>query len=810
MDQTNARRALSIFEDALDAEDADRETVITAACAGDAALLAEVRRLLKADALAERAMPTGGLQPRDTPMPTRIGHYRIVERLGQGGMGDVFVGARDDGLFEHAVAIKRVRPTLFAETARALFERERRALAALSHRHIAQLYDGGVDDADAPYLIMELVRGVGIDDHALARDLPPRRIAEMMIAVCEAVQHAHQNLIVHADLKPANILVNEAGDPKVVDFGVARLLSEANEAGLYPQTPGYSSPQRVAGAAPTPADDVFALGAILRALLTGESPRGPAHTLLTSQAIGKSQAFADRTPEWRTQRAKDVQGDLDAIIARACAAQAEDRYPAAVALATDLRAWLDFRPISGRTGDRLYVFRKFVRRRRLRVAVGASAALALIAALVVTTTLYAQADFARREAETRFTEVRSLAKYLLYDVYDRLERTPQTLAMRRDVARVAQGFLNALAETPSAPSAVLQEAAEGLVRVADLQAGRSRASLGETDAALENLSHAEAIAARLKASGSDQEALPALRASIAIRQSALEMNSRQQFEAARKSLDAAAGHIAQLSGGTRRHALLATQFEVESAILGNWKGEYTDSILHTRRAIDIVNALDPDPADARDVHYLLARAWDALAEATYYGQGEAAAERPYRELVRITSDYAEKTPDDMLGVRIAIEARWALGVTLLGVNQPKAALAELDLATRMVPALLAFQPDDEGARRTQQIVLAARAQALAMSGRFPEGIALLRQQLKAASEQASRPSAQPSEKRSLAVTFAMLADLYADNNAPGQACPLYAQSDAIFTALDTTGQLSKMDRDNSFRMIHERQAKHCK
>ena len=814
MDQARVRRALSIFEDALEAEDNAREALIISACAGDETLLAEVRRLLKADAMAERAMPTGGLQPRETPIPARIGHYRIVERLGQGGMGDVFVGARDDGLFEHAVAIKRVRPTLFAETARALFERERRALATLSHRHIAQLYDGGVDDTGAPYLIMELVRGVGIDDYALARDLSPHRIAEMMIAVCEAVQHAHQNLIVHADLKPANILVNEAGDPKVVDFGVARLLSEANEAGLYPQTPGYSSPQRVAGAAPTPADDVFALGAILRALLTGEGPRGPAHTLLTSEAIGKSAVFADRTPEWRAARARDVHGDLDAIIMRACAPQAEDRYPAAVALATDLRAWLDFRPIAARTGDRLYVFKKFVRRRRLRVAVAVSATAALILALAVTTTLYAQADFARREAETRFTEVRSLAKYLLYDVYDRLERTPQTLAMRRDVARVAQGFLNALSETPSAPPAVLQEAAEGLVRVADLQAGRSRANLGETDAALDNLARADAIAARLgpasDAETPDTEALHALRATIAIRHAALEMNARQQLDTASKLLDFAGNEISRLTGGSRRHALLLMQLEGESAILGNWKGEYTASVTHARRAIEIADALAPDPADARDVHYLLARAWDALAEAIYYGNSEAASERPYRELVRITSDYAAKNPDDMLGIRIAIEARWALGVTLLGLNRAKAALTELDAAAGMLPTLVDFQPDDEGARRTQQIVLAARAQALAMSGRFPEGVALLRKQLKSAADLAARATAQPGEKRSWGVTLAMLADLYADNNAPKDACPLYAEAASIFSTLDQNGQLSKLDRDNSVRMIQARRDTHCK
>jgi hypothetical protein len=288
------------------------------------------------------------------------------------------------------------------------------------------------------------------------------------------------------------------------------------------------------------------------------------------------------------------------------------------------------------------------------------------------------------------------------------------------------------------------------------------------------------------------------------------MNSRQEFVAAASLLDTAGLQISRLSGGSRRHALLSMQLEVESAILGNWKGEYADSTVHAQRAIDIATALQPDPADARDVHYLLARAWDALAEAVYYGSGEAASERPYRELVRITSDYAAKNPDDMLGLRIAIEARWALGVTLLGINRAMPALVEMDVASAMVPALLQFQPDDEGARRTQKIVLAARAQALAMSGRFKEGVALLRQQLKLATEQAERPGAQPSDQRSLAVTLAMLADLYADNKSNRQACPLYARADDIFAALDKAGQLSQLDRDSAIRMIHERQAKHCK
>ncbi len=809
MDAALTRRALAIFEEALETSDAEQDAWLVSACAGDTDLLEEVRRLLKADAMAERAMPTGGLQPRDEPMPSRIGHYRIVERIGQGGMGDVYAGARDDGLFEHAVAIKRVRPTLFAETARALFERERRALATLSHRHIAQLYDGGVDDGGAPYLIMELVRGIAIDDYVHTHDLPPRRIVEMMIAICEAAQHAHQNLIVHADLKPANILVNETGDPKVVDFGVARLLGETNDAGLYPQTPGYASPQREAGAAPTPADDVFALGAILRALLTGESPRSAAPTLPASQAIERSAAFADRPPQWRNSRARAVHGDLDAIILRACAAEAEQRYPAAVALAVDLRAWLDFRPIAARTGDRLYVFQKFVRRRRWRVIGGAVAASGLVAALTVTTILYAQADSARREAETRFTEVRSLAKYVVYDLYDRLERMPQTLVLRRDAARVAQRYLDALAETPSAPPAVLQEAAEGLVRIADLQAGRSRANLGEVDAALDNLARARAIADRLEKLSPGDSAIAALRAGIEIRHAAIAMNSQQDFDTATALLDKAGKDILVVPASSREHAMLTLRHELETAILGNWKGDYANSVVRADHAIALATSLKPDPADVRDLQYLLARAWDAKAEAVYYGQGAPQSEASYRKLVDLTSAYAARNPEDMLGVRLAIEAHWALGVTLLGIDRAKDGLAELDAASALVPVLLNFQPDDDGARRTQRIVLSARAQALAMAGRFKEGVALLREQVDLSAATDAESKGLPAYRRSHGVTLAMLADLYDDNGLTREGCPLYAEASAIFADLEKRGVLSQLDRDNSQKMIRERQAKSC-
>jgi tetratricopeptide (TPR) repeat protein len=226
-------------------------------------------------------------------------------------------------------------------------------------------------------------------------------------------------------------------------------------------------------------------------------------------------------------------------------------------------------------------------------------------------------------------------------------------------------------------------------------------------------------------------------------------------------------------------------------------------------AIDVVASLKPDPANARDLQYLLARAWDAKADAIYYGQGAAPSESAHRRLVDITSAYATAHPEDMLGVRVAIEAHWALAVTLLGIGRAKDGLVEMDAASALVPVLLEFQPDDDGAKRTQRIVLAARAQALALAGRFKEGVALLRQQVDISHDLVRRSNNLAANVRSQAVTLSMLADLYDDNGFYEDSCPLYARADVIFTDLDKRGELSQLDRDCSHMMIRERQSKHC-
>jgi|CXWL01.1.fsa_nt_gi serine/threonine-protein kinase len=763
-----AKRALDLFEQALDQPDDARAAWIAAACGDDGALSAEVLHLMRADTDAAAALPTCGLDGFRAfgPLPERVGAYRITECLGEGGMGATFAAVRADGLFEHDVAIKLVRPSMLPDTARALFDKERRALAKLSHRHIAQLFDGGVTEDGAPYFVMERVFGETVD--AWAKGRGAREIVETLTDVCRAVQFAHQNLIVHADLKPANILVSQAGEAKIVDFGVARILRdvEGDEAGaFFPYTSGFASPARVAGAAPTVADDVYALGALARALLR--------------------------------EKAADARDDLDAIIARACADGAAARYHSSDALCEDLRRWLEYRPIAAREAERLYSVRKFVRRRRLRVIAAGLALFGLVGALGVTSYLYVRAEQARQLAETRFTEVRGLARYLLFDVYDRLERTPRSLAMRRDVARVAQGYLEQLADSPVAPEDVRRETIEGLVRIADIQAGRHHANLGEYEAATASLATAETLAAALPQDG----AVSAIRARVALRRASLAMNVDQDLDEAARFIEAGRELAAQSPD-----QLLALEIGVEAATLANWQGQHGQAATLAR--VVIVEAESMGGA-IRETHFLHARAWDALAEALYYQDDLPGAEAAYRNYVELTTAYHRAHGDDMEALRNAVRARWALGTTLLQRERHREGLAILDIAASQIPTLLSFEPADEGAQRLERIVLTARAQALAMNGRFVEGERLLRSNVqgrralyRAAPDQAERA-------RAYAISLAMLADLFADRRQGARACPLYDEAAGVFGELERRGQLARLDRESAVRMINERRADTC-
>jgi eukaryotic-like serine/threonine-protein kinase len=341
------------------------------------------------------------IEPRDL-LGQQFGAFRLTRLLGQGGMATVFSAERVNADFEQTVAVKLLKRGLFSSIEQTLFRRERRLLAQLNHPNIAHLIDGGVTEAGISYLVMEFIDGMRLDKYVVYYQLDLRARLELFIVVCGAVESAHQSLIVHRDIKPSNILVTREGVPKLLDFGIAKLLLEDNAddspyrtltAAL---TPGYAAPEQMAGSPITTATDVYALGVVLHELLTGTRPN-ESDAVLASHAVKLDAIVEPGTLPMPAMLLKHaLRGDLNNIIARALSAEPEHRYPTAAALIDDLQRYLEGRPVQAHPRSRWYVIRKFTRRNFAAVL---STAFVSIALLGLLGTALWQAKQARIEAQ---------------------------------------------------------------------------------------------------------------------------------------------------------------------------------------------------------------------------------------------------------------------------------------------------------------------------------------------------------------------------------------------------------------------------
>jgi eukaryotic-like serine/threonine-protein kinase len=349
------------------------------------------------------------LAPR---LETRIGPWRLVAELGHGGMGAVYLAERVDGQFEQRAALKVVRnPLTLDDHLLRRFREERRILAGLEHPNIARLLDGGVTPEDVPWFAMEYVAGSPITDHARRRNLSVAARLRLLLAACEAVQYAHQNLVVHRDLKPSNLLVTDDDQVKLLDFGIARLLDDdaAEHSANVPtdgrmMTPTYASPEQLRGDAITVASDIYSLGVILFELLTGQTPH--ARNGRTAQDLAR--ALCDTEPPLPSTvvpptAGRRLRGDLDAIVAKALSRDARNGYSSVASLADDLRRYLESRPVLARGSAPFYRARRLVRRHRLAAVTSTIALAALLFALTVALVQARRAnrerDAARREAD---------------------------------------------------------------------------------------------------------------------------------------------------------------------------------------------------------------------------------------------------------------------------------------------------------------------------------------------------------------------------------------------------------------------------
>lgn len=445
MDVELERRALELFDRFVDLPLSERADWLQEACAGDEVLLARVLELQAKDDA------TGGLSTSDSPMhrwapPQQIGAFRIHERIGQGGMGAVYRGQRVVGGFEQQVAIKVLQTPMLDDVKAAFvrrFEGEREILAGLNHPNIATLIDGGSFPDGTPYFVMELIDGEAITDYA--RGKPLVEILRVFQGVCAAVQSAHQRLVVHRDIKPSNVLVTADGQPKLLDFGIAKVLGEygyrSQETLSYPAlTPQYASPEQVTGAPLTTASDVYSLGALLFELVTGELPYDVANA--SPGELAQTVVNTPPRPFPDTIRASGS-ADLELIVGKALRKDPERRYTSASELAKDLENLAQHRPVSARADSLGYRISRFVRRNRAACALGliAVSAVATGSGLAIASSIEANRESARLQTTTEFFQDLLMAPggYRLGNIRMRSD-APMSEVVREAAERAPEAF----------------------------------------------------------------------------------------------------------------------------------------------------------------------------------------------------------------------------------------------------------------------------------------------------------------------------------------------------------------------------------
>ena len=545
-----------VFEEALDCPTSERAAFLDRACASDDDLRREVLSLLSSHdaapdfledpALLEDPADTDAL-PRDEPAANdgfagrRVGAYRLVREIGQGGMGAVYLAERVDGQFQQQVAVKFVRHSFDSSVLLRRFKAERQILARLDHPNIAHLIDGGVTDDGLPYLMMEYVEGIRIDRYCDRQQHATNERLRIFLAVCEAVHYAHQNLIIHRDLKPSNILVTDKGQVKLLDFGIAKLLDNEDatapifleellltRTGMRVMTPEYAAPEQVRGEPVTTASDVYALGIILYELLTGKRPyrlRGltPAEVerivcdqepARPSTAVTGLLADAETrtiTP-YEVSRMRSTQpdklrrrlaGDLDTIVMKALHKDPTRRYGSAEQFAEDIRRHLMGLPVQARPDAVAYRASKFIRRHRAGVAGAILVFLSLLGGIAATTWQARVADRERRKAEQRFDDVRQLANSVLFELHDAIALLPGSTAARDLLVQRSLEYLDRLARDATSDTSLLLELATAYRRVGDVQGNPTNANLGRSQDALVSYRKALAIARTATASAPD-------------------------------------------------------------------------------------------------------------------------------------------------------------------------------------------------------------------------------------------------------------------------------------------------------------------
>ncbi len=772
----------SVFHRAVELPVAERAQFLGQHCKGDRALREELESLLASHEEAECFIEPPDYEETQIParaglsicrLQQRIGAYQIIRELGRGGMGAIFLAARADDEFHKEVAIKIVHSGAAAHFVIQRFRTERQILAQLDHPNIARLIDGGTTDDGLPYFVMEYIEGLPLLEYCDTHRLSTRERLYLFRKVCAAVQYAHQNLIVHRDLKPSNILVTADATPKLLDFGIAKLLaptaspfvSQITATALRLMTPAYASPEQVRGSPVTTASDIYSLGVVLYELLTGHRPyqltgnipqgflqiiceQQPERPSVAIQRIATTTDNQETKPVRVTRETvsqlrdsqpeklrRQLEGDLDNIVLMALRKEPERRYLSVEQFAEDLRRHLEGLPVLARPSTFAYRTGKFIGRHKASVLAAGLIILALLVGTIIATWQAHRANSERAKAEQRFLEVRKLSNSLLSEMQDSLQNTFGTISTRYILAQRGIEYLDSLAQDNSNDTVLLGELAQAYSKLEAMQMGVLHDSAG----ALLSAQKAVMIQRkRLALKPDDPSVKRELVTSIFGLSESLQSRFRfEEWLQAKTEIIALQEELAAAEADESQNSLaLAGSYETRGETLKKLK-RHAEAEADFRRALDwITRAIHLAKETAQDPQAGLELSTKYIWQGKIYG--DLGDWQKAAEIQRQAGIIAEATwreaPTLIQALRNTSRSHRYLGEALDQLGEYQGALESYRTSLRLISEALAQDPTSNQLQYAQSYYTVRVALALQNIGETKQALAMVRRGVKLARE----------------------------------------------------------------------------
>jgi non-specific serine/threonine protein kinase/serine/threonine-protein kinase len=672
MNSTGWQKIKDVFALVVEQPRERRVDVLRAACGDDFELREEVESLLEANdesrPLLERD-DFGVASLFDTTgagyVGKEFGHYKVIREIGRGGMGAVFLAERADGEFKQQVALKIVRRSFDDSELARRFRRERQILASLNHPNIARLLDGGVSSEGEPFLVMEYVEGVRIDDYCDEHKLSTNKRLRLFLAVCQGVAYAHQNLIVHRDIKPSNVLVTIDGTPKLLDFGIAKLLDaehadEHTETNFRAFTPDYAAPEQMRGEQITTASDVYSLGVLLHDLLHGARPTSsaqPANGRWRSES-SEQKTVATNLPtkqegehgKAKAANQKFLGSELKNIIAMARREEPARRYSSVAQFAEDIQRYLDGLPVRAQKDSFTYRAEKFVRRNKVSVAAAALVLLSLVIGLAAALWQAGVAQQERGRTERRFNDVRQLSNALLTDIAPKIERLQGSTEARQALVNQSLKYLDSLAREAGDDLQLQSELASAYEKVGDLQGTPRKPNLSDFSGAIVSYEKAQAIRHHLLEKNLDDVEKRRLLAANHNELSNIRFwmddlpGALRESEAAQKLYEKL---VAEQPGSVELRLALAETY-IDFADILFHKQQFAETYPYLRKALSSLEEVRLNrPADI-NVLYLLGKGYTNLGISLSWDSKQLEAEAEMAKALEINESLLERDPNDVV------------------------------------------------------------------------------------------------------------------------------------------------------------------